>query len=103
MSTPFKLTEFDPITGIRTTVHQTENKVVIQKTEDVEPILQMAAEERAWNQGQRWGDGFKKVGTVPMSVVAKFMRQDGGFDAKRCALWLKENPAFVTYDRFLLP
>jgi hypothetical protein len=44
----------------------------------------------------------KKVGTVPMSVVAKFMRQDGGFDSKRCAAWLKENPAFVAYDRFLL-
>lgn len=101
MST-FKLTEFDPYTGIQTTVHRTENKVVIQKTEDVQPLLQAAAEERAWNQGQRWGE-FKKVGTVPMSVVAKFMRQDGGFDAQRCAQWLKENPAFVTYDRFLLP
>jgi hypothetical protein len=102
MSTPFKLTEYDAVTGIRTTVHQTENRVVIQKTEDVEPILQATAAEREWNQGQRWGEGMKKVGTVPMSVVAKFMRQDGGFDSKRCAQWLKENPAFVTYDRFLL-
>lgn len=102
MST-FKLTEHDALTGITTTVHRTENQVVIQKTEDVEPLLKLAAEERAWNQGQRWGDGMKKVGTVPMSVVAKFMRQDGGFDAKRCAQWLKENPAFVVYDRFLLP
>jgi hypothetical protein len=101
MST-FKLTEHDALTGITTTVHRTENQVVIQKTEDVSPLLQAAAEERAWNQGSRWGE-FKKVGSVPMSVVAKFMRQDGGFDSKRCALWLKENPAFVTYDRFLLP
>jgi hypothetical protein len=102
MST-FKLTEYDAQTGITTTVHGMENKVVIQKTEDVEPILRATAAERDWNQGQRWGDGMKKVGTIPMSVVAKFMRQDGGFDSKRCALWLKENPAFVTYDRFLLP
>lgn len=102
MSTPFKLTEFDPYTRIQTTVHRTENKVVIQKTEDVAPLLQMAAEERAYNQGASWGE-MRKVGTVPMSVVAKFMRQDGGFDSKRCAKWLKENPAFVTYDRFLLP
>ena len=102
MST-FKLTEYDAQTGITTTVHGMENKVVIQKTEDVDPILRAAAAERDWNQGQRWGDGMKKVGTIPMSVVAKFMRQDGGFDSKRCAAWLKENPAFVTYDRFLLP
>lgn len=100
MST-FKLTEHDTLTGITTTVHRTENQVVIQKTEDVEPLLKAAAEERAWNQGQRWGE-MRKVGSIPMSVVAKFMRQDGGFDAKRCAQWLKENPAFVTYDRFLL-
>jgi hypothetical protein len=101
MST-FKHTEHDAQTGITTTVHHTGSQVVIQKTEDVEPLLRAAAAERDWNQGQRWGDGMKKVGTVPMSVVAKFMRQDGGFDSKRCAAWLKENPAFVAYDRFLL-
>lgn len=102
MSTPFSLSEYDPFTGIKTTVHRTENKVVIQKTEDVEPMLELAAAERAHTAGERWGE-MRKVGTVPMSVVAKFMRQDGGFDAKRCAQWLKENPAFVTFDKFLLP
>lgn len=102
MSTPFKLTEFDPYTGIQTTVHRTENKVVIQKTEDVAPLLRLAAEERAHTQGESWGE-FRKVGFIPMSVIAKFMRQDGGFDSRRCALWLKENPAFVAFDRFLLP
>lgn len=100
MSTPFKLTEYDPFTGIQTTVHRTENKVVIQKTEDVEPLLDACAAERAATAGQRWGE-MRKVGSIPMSVVAKFMRQDGGFDAKRCVEWLKDNPAFITFDRVL--
>lgn len=98
----FKFTEHDAQTGITTTVHQTENKLVIQKTEDVEPLLRAAAEERAWNQGKRWGDGMQKVGHVPMSVIAKFMRQDGGFDSKRCVTYLKQNPGLVVFDRFLL-
>lgn len=100
MTTPFQLTEFDPITGIQTTVHRTENKVVIQKTEDVEPLLEACAAERTWSEGQRWGD-MRKVGSIPMSVVAKFMRQDGGFDSKRCLDWLRQNPAFVTFDKVL--
>lgn len=100
MTTPFKLTEFDAWTGIQTTVHRVEGKVVIQKTEDVEPLLRAAAEERAHTQGQSWGE-MRKVGSVPMSVVAKFMRQDGGFDSKRCLEWLKQNPAFVCFDKVL--
>lgn len=100
MSTPFTLTEFDPYTGIQTTVHRTENKVVIQKTEDVEPLIKACAEERAYTQGETWGE-MRKVGSIPMSVVSKFMRQDGGFDQKRCLDWLKQNPAFITFDRVL--
>ncbi len=99
MST-FKLTEYDQLTGIQTTVHRTENKVVIQKTEDVEPLLNACAAERAATAGERWGD-MRKVGSIPMSVVAKFMRQDGGFDTKRCVAWLKQNPAFITFDKVL--
>lgn len=101
MTTPFKLTEYDPYTRIQTTVHRTENKVVIQKTEDVEPLLQACAFERAATAGERWGE-MRKIGSIPMSVVAKFMRQDGGFDAKRCKAWLKENPHFVTFEKALL-
>ena len=81
-------------------MHRTENKVVIQKTEDVEPLLDACAAERAATAGQRWGE-MRKVGSIPMSVVAKFMRQDGGFDARRCVDWLKDNPAFITFDRVL--
>ena len=100
MSEIFSLSETDAITGIKTTVHKVENRVQIVKTYDAEPFLEMAAAERAHTAGQRWGD-MRKVGTIPMAELAKFFRQDGGFDGKRCVAWLKQNPAFVTFDKVL--
>ncbi len=100
-----KFEQFDAQLGIHTRVHETENKFVIEKTFDAEPFLKEAAELRAVTAGERWSGGTaglgKKVGTIPMSVMATFYRQDGGFDHKRATAWLKANPAFVTFDKFL--
>lgn len=96
---------YDHELGIRTRVHETENKLVIEKTFDAEPYLKEAAELRAVTAGERWSGGSagmgKKVGTIPMAVLATFYRQDGGFDHKRATAWLKANPAFVSFDKFL--
>ncbi len=96
---------FDPELGICTRVHDVEGRVVIEKTFDAEPFLKEAAELRAVTAGERWSGGSagmgKKVGTVPMAVLATFFRQDGGLDQKRCKEWLRANPAFVTFDKFL--
>ncbi len=100
MSEVFTLREHDRITGITTTVHKVENAVQIVKSYDAEPFLQVAAEERANTAGQRWGE-MRKVGTIPMAELAKFYRQDGGFDQKRCIAWLKQNPAFVSFEKVL--
>lgn len=87
--------------GIVTTVHQDDGKTVIEKTYDAEPFLEVAATMREATEGQRWGEG-RCVGIVPPAVMAKFMRQDGRLDAKRCAAWLKENPDMIWFDRFRL-
>ncbi len=100
MSEIFSLSEFDAQTGIKTTVHKVENAVQIVKTWDAEPFLAAAAERRAATQGERWGE-MRHVGFIPAAVMGQFMRQDGGFDTKRCVAWLKENPAFVTFDKVL--
>ena len=96
----FSLSEFDAVTGIKTTVNHVEGRVQIVKTFDAEPLLEMAAAERAETAGQRWGE-MRKVGSIPMSELAKMMRQDGGLDTKRCVSWLRQNPAFVSFDRVL--
>ncbi len=100
MSEVFSLQQHDADLGITTTVHRVENKVQIVKTYDAEPFVELAAAERAATDGERWGE-MRKVGTIPMAVLATFFRQDGGFDAKRCTAWLKANPQMVTFSRFL--
>lgn len=94
------LQEFDPRTGITTTLHQTESKVVIEKAYDAQPLLDACAAERAATEGQRWGE-LRKVGSIPMAELAKMMRQDGTIDQKRCLAWIKANPAFVTFSKVL--
>ena len=43
----------------------------------------------------------RHIGTIPPAVFGMFMRQDGGFDRKRCVQWLKENPYMITFDKAL--
>lgn len=100
MSEVFSLSSHDAETGIKTTVHSVEGKVQIAKTYDAEPFLLQAAAARQQTQGQRWGE-MRHVGFIPNAELAKFYRQDGGFDVKRCVAWLKQNPAFVTFEKVL--
>lgn len=92
--------EFDPNTHTHTKVHEEDGKTVFQKTFDAEPFLKAAEANRQFTAGERWGEG-KRVGTIPMAVLGQFMRQDGGLDKKRLTQWLRENPAFVSYEPFL--
>jgi hypothetical protein len=95
-----KATEFNAETGIQTVVHANDNGWTIEKRFDAEPLLQDAEAGRQATQGERWGDG-RKVGTIPLAILGQFMRQDGGLDTKRLTAWLRENPAFVSYEPFL--
>lgn len=92
--------EHDAQLGISTAVHSTETGLQIVKTYDAEPFLDVAKEARAMTDGDRWGE-MRHVGFIPMAELAKFMRQDGGFDHKRCMAWLKANPAFCTFSKAL--
>ncbi len=100
MSEIFSLSEYDKQTGIKTTVNSVEGKVQIVKSYDAEPFLKEAAAARAMTEGERWGE-MRHVGYIPAAELAKFYRQDGGFDSKRCIAWLKQNPAFVTFSKVL--
>lgn len=92
-------TETDDITGTVTKVHEDEGKTVIEKVWDAEPLLQHAADARQATAGMSWGEG-RKIGTVPMEILGMFMRQDGGLDKKRLTEWLRQNPAFICFDKF---
>ena len=95
-------TEHDAQTGITSKVHELDSgKTVIEKSYDAQPFLEAAAAERAATEGQQWGNGFRKVGTVPMAELATMLRQDGGLDQERAMAWLKANPGHVTFSKFL--
>lgn len=94
--------EFDAQTGITTTVHHIDDadRMVIQKSYDAKPFLDVAAEMRAQTEGQRWGE-MRHVGFIPMAELATMMRQDGTIDNKRAMAWLKANPAMATFSKAL--
>lgn len=92
--------EFDKDLNILTKVHDNDGKITFEKSYDAEPYLKHAEMHRQATEGMNWGAG-KKVGTIPPAVLGEMMRQDGGLDQERLKKWLRDNPAFVCYDKFL--
>lgn len=79
-----------------------DGRLVIRETFDAEPLLDAAAADRKATAGQRWGE-MRKVGTIPMTVYAKYMTIKDPKQRHTLLLnWLRANPAFVTFDKFLL-
>ena len=77
------------------------DRAVEKLTYDAQPFLEQAKAERIATEGERWGDG-RKVGTMPMAVYNQYLKIQGADERKKYILkWLRENPAFVTFDRFL--
>lgn len=97
-----ELTIDDGVTpyGTRTKLHIATDTVIQQKTYDAEPILQAAKEAREQTEGQRWGDG-KVVGKVPMAVYTQCLHMSSADQHKYLSRWLRENPGFVTFEKFL--
>lgn len=93
-------TDYDALTGIKTVVHETETKTAIEKIYDAQPFLDTAHNMRAATAGERWGE-VRHVGFIPMAEMGKMMRQDGGFDKRRVAEFLKANPLLCTFDKHL--
>jgi len=93
--------DIDHQTGIITKVHDIGNKVSIEKTYDAQPILEHAKTLRDLTDGEKWGD-FRQIGTIPMAELATMMRQsDNQVSKKELEKWLKKNPQYVTFNKFL--
>jgi len=89
----------DATTGIITKVHDVGNKVSIEKSYDAQPFLDYAAEMRAVTDGEKWGE-MRHIGSIPMAELATMMRHDD-ISKKELHKWLKKNPKFVTFNKFL--
>ena len=87
--------------GIHRQVTFEGDQAVTKLTYDAQPFLEQAHAERIVSAGERWGDG-RKVGTIPMAVYAEILKIKGNKERQKYALdWLRANPAFVSFDKFL--
>lgn len=87
--------------GVHTSLIFQGDEVVKKRTFDAEPYLQAAHDDRTATAGQRWGD-MRKVGSIPMAVYAETLKiQDQGERQKYVLNWLRQNPAMVSFDKFL--
>lgn len=88
--------------GTHTSVTLEGDQAVKKMTYDAEPFLRAAAAERAATSGERWGDG-RKVGTIPMVVYNQILQTYKGREEREKAIlgWLRQNQAFVAFDKFL--
>lgn len=93
-------TEVDP-DGMVREVFEEDGALITRRTFDVEPMAKMLAEERAANQGTRYGE-MKKLGTIPPHVYATMLRTGQAQDPIALAKWLDENPMFKAVDKRLI-
>ena len=98
----FTLNEGYDAYGVHTAVTFEGDQAVKKLTFDAEPLLKEAAAERAHTAGERWGDG-RKVGTIPMPVYNMILQTYKGREEREKAIlsWLRNNQAFVSFDKFL--
>lgn len=89
--------------GVHKQVTFEGDQVITKLTYDAAPLLEAAKAERNATDGNRWGEGIgTKVGTMPMAVYAQLMKIQGAEERSKFAhRWLLENPAFVTFNKFL--
>jgi len=78
------------------------DQVVTKRTFDAEPLLKEAHAARVATAGQRWGEGVgNRVGTVPMTLYTDTLHMSPRDRHEYLKKWLRANPAFVTFDKFL--
>ena len=89
--------------GVHTEFIFDGDQIVKKRTYDAEPYLKRAAALRAQTAGERWAEGTGNlVGIIPPAVLADSMEIQGSEERQKYILrWLKQNPAFVTFDKFL--
>jgi hypothetical protein len=87
--------------GVRTQLHFEGDSLIVQRSYDAEPHLDYARLARESTEGKNWGEG-RLVGHIPPLEYAKFLLiQDNAQRKAAIKAWLRENSAFVMFDRYL--
>lgn len=88
--------------GITTKAHfDGEDEIVIEHGFDAAPNVEYAKQARLDTQGKSWGDG-KLIGHIPNMYLYPILAiKDNKEREKAVLLFLRENPAFVMFDKAL--
>lgn len=77
------------------------DQLVIKTSFDAQPLIEEAKAMRNATAGERWGD-MRRVATIPMAIYAKAIQiKDNRERQKYLRTYLQQNPAFVTFDKYL--
>jgi hypothetical protein len=99
----FKIDEGVDAFGTRTEIIFDGEQVVNKRSFDAAPLLKEAAEARAVTASDRWSEGLgTRVGTVPMAIYQDALRLSNVEERNKYLLnWIRQNPHFCTFDKFL--
>lgn len=67
--------EIDSFTGVETRYHKEDGKLVVETQQDVEPYLEKNLRER--NDGANAKGDFRKVASIPLVLINKWLHEDG--------------------------
>lgn len=99
----FKIDEGTDAFGTKTEIIFDGEQVVNKRSFDAAPLLKEAAEARAVTASDRWKEGLgTRVGTVPMAIYQDALRISNVEERNKYLLnWIRQNPHFCTFDKFL--
>lgn len=87
--------------GIRTIVRFEGDELIIQKQQDMEPILAHVQQMRERNHGRGWGSGVE-VGHIPQLFLDRINAiVDRDDRNKAIKAFFRANPAFCAYPAYL--
>ena len=89
--------------GIQRQIILEGDQAVTKLTYDAQPFLEEAHARRVATAGDRWNDGQTHVGFIPMAELTRITQTYRSAEERKVqiALWLKQNTAMVTFDKFL--
>ena len=99
----FVIDEGTDIYGTRTrfAFDSTDQSITKVQTYDGSGLADACTKVRNATSGERWGEG-KHVATIPMAVYGQALAiKDNQERQKFLRKWLRENPAFITFDKYM--
>ena len=88
----------NPATDSQSYYETAEDMQRVTTEQNVDSILEYAADMRQATQGEKYGE-MRKMGVMPMAVIGQAMREGWINDQNKMREWFRLNPKFKTFDK----